>query len=171
MQGRNSGRWLIASSIAAIAVPAIALGGSLGHPPDSEPVSANCPSAAESEAHFKATGEDFKPDGRCVEPEVLSADPGPAEPPEDQGVPTASLTLAELQQAYDSENDPYLLVDKSEDGDVVLRHLAVANAHALDPPPGFGVKPFEQSDVETHADFRAYLTDVEEAELRSEEEE
>ena len=118
------------------------------------PAGASCPSAEEAARHFEQTGEDFKPQVPCtaegpVPQELLAAPPAPPERAPD----LSHLNSAELQQALDPGNDPYVLVGKGPDGAVEAINVTVRE------PKGFPT--LKEAGVQTPEDFSRWLAGLE----------
>jgi hypothetical protein len=160
MAGSRGRRGLLALSAITVSVPAVAIAQTISSSGEATPVG-YCPSAKEAQDYWQATGQDLKPTARCIEQQEAVSSPGLSEPSADMGVPTASLSEAQLQEIYDPGDDPVVLVDKAGDGSAEVTMIALATPDALDPPPGSKLPPFAQADVQTLEDLRAYVREVE----------
>ena len=111
---------------------------------DPEP-SSRCPTPEEAARHYEQTGQDLKPEGPCTAEGFVKL---PASAPEEAPPPDVSnLSLEELQQKFDPNDDPALVVGKNPDGSVVVSEVLVRT-----PPKGFPGP--EEARVKTPADLK-----------------
>lgn len=109
-------------ALAVLASAAAAVGVALaqnGTDPDEVVTVDRCPSQQEANAYFEKTGQELKPTVSCAglpepDPEPLAPEPEGQEPPKDH------LTVAEAQEKFDPQDDPWTLVGKGLDGEIVV---------------------------------------------------